>query len=671
MMQVHHNIKYLVLALALLLCLPLSAQQKNTSEYDIVIYGGTAAGVIAAYTAKKMGKSVLLIEPGRHLGGMSSGGLGQTDIGNKYAVTGLSRDFYRRLGQHYGKFEQWTFEPKVAEALFNDYVKRANFKVLFENRITGAKKKGNVIQEITLENTYKPAAATNKTVRAKMFMDCSYEGDLMAKAGVSYTVGREANSQYNETINGVQLMKGHQFPDGIDPYVVPGNPESGLLWGIHKTPLQPNGSGDKKVQAYNFRITLTNVPANRVPITKPDNYDPKRYELLLRQMENKPWKSLLDGFIWSIMPNGKTDINNRNGFSTDMIGMNWAYPEADYATRARIWNDQVDYTKGLLYFVQSDPRVAPHIREEISNWGYPKDEYTDNGHWTHQLYVREARRLVGELVMTQHHCQGREVVTDGVGMAAYTMDSHNCDRQVVNGMVKNEGNVEVGGFGPYPISYRALIPKRAEAANLLVPVCLSATHIAYGSIRMEPVFMVLGQSAAAAASMAIDARQAVQQVDVKKLQAFLQANPLVDGSTPEILLDNSNQAVTQLTGNWTTAKKGGYGPDYLMSDGAGTGPQSVKYIPQISKAGKYQVYAYYPKLANASTATQVEVFDGKQKKSITIKRDEIKVVGQTSGEWAPLGTYQLAKGQQAYIEISNKDADGVVVADAVLLVPAK
>lgn len=671
MMQASKKIRYLLLALALLmLCRPLSAQHKSV-QYDIVIYGGTAAGVIAAYTAKKLGKSVLLIEPGRHLGGMSSGGLGQTDIGNKYAVTGLSRDFYRRLGKHYGKLEQWTFEPKVAEGLFLDYIKRGKVPVLYESRIIGARKAGNVIQEITLENSYQPKAATNKRIRGKMFMDCTYEGDLMARAGVSYAVGREANSQYNETINGVQLMRGHQFPDGIDPYVVPGKPESGLLWGISNTPLQPNGSGDKKVQTYNFRIALTNVPSNQVAITEPANYDPKKYELLVRLMEKKPWKSLNDGFIWSMMPNGKTDINNRNGFSTDMIGMNWAYPEADYATRAKIWNDHVDYTKGLLYFVKTDPRVPAHIRQEMSKWGYPKDEYTDNDHWSHQLYVREARRMVGELVMTQHHCQGREVVSDGVGMAAYTMDSHNCDRHVINGMVKNEGNVEVGGFGPYPISYRAIIPKKSEAANLLVPVCLSATHIAYGSIRMEPVFMVLGQSAAVAASMAIDNRQAVQQVNVEKLQAILKSNPLMDGSTPELLLENNDPEVAQVTGKWLTFKKGGYGPDYLVSDARTTTPHAVRYTPRIRKAGNYQVYAYYPKLSGNSSTTQVEVFDGKEKKQIAIRRDDITVVGQTSGEWASLGTYQLAPGQQAYVEISNKDADGVVIADAVLLVPVK
>lgn len=647
------------------------AQKSNTTNVDICIYGGTSAGVIAAYTARMLGKSVLLIEPGKHLGGMSSGGLGQTDIGNKFAITGLSRDFYRRLGQHYGKFEQWTFEPKVAEALFQDYIRRGKVNVMYENRIISVKKSGTVINEITLENSPKPNIVPQKKVRAKMFMDCSYEGDLMAMAGVSYTVGREDNSDYKETINGLQIMKGHQFPDGVDPYILPGDTTSGLLWGVNPTNLQAPGSGDKKVQAYNFRIALTNVPANLVPIGKPANYDSKKYELLIRLMEKKPWKNLQDGFIWSLMPNGKTDINNRGGFSTDMIGMNWDYPEADYTTRARIWNDHVDYTKGLLYFVGNDPRVPLIIREEMKKWGYPKDEYTDNSNWTHQLYVREARRMIGELMMTQHHCQGRELVTDGVGMAAYTMDSHNCDRQVINREVKNEGNVEVGGFGPYPISYRAIIPKQEEAVNLLVPVCLSATHIAYGSIRMEPVFMVLGQSAALAASMAIDEKKPIQQIDVKKLRAMLTADPMADASTPEILVDNDNKETVKVTGSWATAKSGGYGPDYFMSEANPSEIHEVQFTPFIQKAGQYKVFAYFPKLPNASTKTHIDVFDGKQHKNIEINKSDIIVIGQTSGEWAPLGTYSFMKGTQGYVRISNKDADGTVVADAVILVPVK
>lgn len=647
----------------------LYGQQPLRKDYDICIYGGTSSGVIAAYTAAKLGKTVLLIEPGRHLGGMSSGGLGLTDIGNKYAISGLALDFYRRIGQHYGKFEQWVFEPHVAENLFLDYVKRAKVELLYQNRLTAVIRNGNLISEITLESTKKETS--NNKVKAKMFIDCSYEGDLMAKAGVSYTVGREANDLYKETFNGVQLMNGHQLPDGIDPYKIPGDPSSGLLWGINPGTLEKDGTGDKKVQAYNFRICLTNKKDNMIPITKPENYRPERYELLLRQMEKRPWKSLQDGFIWSGMPNGKTDINNRNGFSTDMIGMNWEYPDADYQKRAEIWKAHIDYTKGLLYFVGNDPRVASHIRAELNKWGYPKDEYTDMGNWSHQLYVREARRMIGELVMTQHHCQGRELVADGIGVAAYTMDSHNCNRLVVNGMVKNEGNVEEGGFGPYPISYRAIIPKESEVGNLLVPVCLSASHIAYGSIRMEPVFMVLGQSAAVAAAKAIDNKQTVQKVDVSQVQAQLKRNPLEDGSEPEILVDNSDATKIEKKGAWTVHKHSGYGPDYFLADSTSSSPKSIRYKPEISKKGTYELYTYYPKLKNAAAVTVVNVHDGTSTKEVFIKDAEVKVVGQTSGEWVSLGTYALNPGKKAYVEITAKGSEGAVVADAVLFVPKK
>ena len=647
----------------------LYGQQPARKDYDICIYGGTSSGVIAAYTAAKLGKTVLLIEPGTHLGGMSSGGLGLTDIGNKYAISGLALDFYRRIGQHYSKFEQWVFEHHVAENLFLDYIKRAKVEVLYQNRLTAVVKDGNLISEITLESTKKETS--NNKVKAKMFIDCSYEGDLMAKAGVSYTVGREANDLYKESFNGVQLMKGHQLPDGIDPYKTPGDPSSGLLWGINPGVLEKDGTGDKKVQAYNFRICLTNNKDNLIPITKPENYQPESYELLLRQMEKRPWKSLQDGFIWSGMPNGKTDINNRNGFSTDMIGMNWEYPDADYQKRAGIWKAHIDYTKGLLYFVGNDPRVASHIRAELNKWGYPKDEYTDMGNWSHQLYVREARRMIGELVMTQHHCQGRELVTDGVGVAAYTMDSHNCNRLIVNGMVKNEGNVEEGGFGPYPISYRAIIPKESEAGNLLVPVCLSASHIAYGSIRMEPVFMVLGQSAAVAAAKAIDNKQTVQKVDVSQIQAQLKRNPLEDGSAPEILVDNSDATKIEKKGNWTVHKHGGYGPDYILADSTSSSPKSIRYRPEISKKGMYELYTYYPKLKNAAAVTVINVYDGTSTRAVLIKDAEVKVVGQTSGEWVSLGTYSLNSGKKAYVEITAKGSEGAVVADAVLFVPGK
>jgi hypothetical protein len=650
-------------------------QEESPTEYDVVIYGGTSAGVIAAYTAKTMGKSVFIVEPSQHLGGLTTGGLGYTDIGNKYAVTGLSRDFYRRLGDHYGKFEQWIFEPHVAKNLFQEYLDRAGIQVLYEYKLADVQKADGIIREITLENSLDPNGQGKRKIAGKMFIDASYEGDLMAKAKVSYTIGREANSQYRETYNGVQLMTGHQFPDGIDPYKVPDDPSSGLLWGITEDVLEEDGTGDDKIQAYNFRICLTNDPANRVEISRPEGYDSTQFELLVRLFEAQPDKrKISDYFIWSRMPNHKTDINNRGGFSTDMIGMNHDYPEADYQGRREIIDQHTHYTKSLLYFYKTDPRVPAELRDFVQEWGYPRDEYQDNGHWSPQLYVREVRRMVGEYVMTEANCVGDEVVEDGVGMAAYTMDSHNIQRIVVEKdgqkMVKNEGNVEIGGFGPYPISYRSLIPKREDAQNLFVPVALSASHIAYGSIRMEPVFMVLAQSSAVAASMAIDEGLAVQDVDVSDLQQILRENPLADGSVAEILVDNDDEGV-EVKGEWESQARGGYGPSFLTDASGGKEEKSVRFVPEIKQAGDYDIYAYFSRTPKATTTTQLRLSDGQTEKEIVVKEEDIRVEGQTSGEWVHLGHHQLHEGKDSYVEISNQGASGTVVADAVVWVPKR
>jgi FAD-dependent oxidoreductase family protein len=642
---------------------------QTATEVDICIYGGSSAGVIAAYTAAKMNKKVLLIEPGRHLGGLTTGGLGYTDIGNKYAISGLSLDFYRRIGSHYGKLEQWIFEPHVAEDILKQYISNAKVQVLYEHELAGIEKKDGYI----VSASFSPAGDQKgkATVKAKIFMDCTYEGDLMAKAGVSYTVGREDNKQYGETYNGVQLLGKHQFPDGVDPYKTPGDKNSGLLWGISNASLDPRGTGDKKVQAYNFRICLTNEPANLIPISQPDNYDASRYELLLRYLEKKPAGNLWGFLKFDLMPNHKTDINNNGPFSTDMIGMNYDFPEADYATRRKIQKEHEDYVKGFLYFIGHDPRMPAHHRDSMSKWGYPKDEYADNGNWSPQMYVREARRMVGQYVMTQANCEGKQVVKDAVGMAAYTMDSHNCQRLVVDGMVKNEGDVQIGGFPPYPISYGSIIPKESQCKNLFVPVCLSATHIAYGSIRMEPVFMVLGQSSAVAAVLAIDGKSSVQKVDVKKLQTLLKSNPLADGSTPEIVIDNDDKTQVETTGNWTVKKNVGFGPSTLIAEkGAANG--SVKFKPVIVKDGEYDVYAYFlPRYQDLSGSIAVVVSDGKKETAVTVKPAELVAVGQTSGEWIHLGKFLLSRSAKPSVSISNKNADGVVLADAVLFRPVR
>ncbi len=509
--------------------------------YDVVVYGGSSGGVIAAVQAAGEGKSVVLIEPGSHLGGLTSGGLGATDIGNKGAIGGRSRDFYRRIADHYRKdsswvYEQkedyksnrgydvdaefmWTFEPHVAERIMNSLVEEAGVPVVFGERLDlagGVRKEGARIVSLRCES--------GREFSGGMFIDATYEGDLLALAGVSYTVGREANSAYGETLNGVQTANAvyHTFDLPVSPYVIADDSNSGLLPGIDPNGPGEEGSGDNRVQAYNFRMCLTDAPQNRVPFTKPAGYDSLVFEPLFRYFE-----AGYDGIPWgpTLMPNRKTDTNNRQGFSTDFIGENYAYPEADYATREKIIAAHLEYQQGLMWALANHPRVPEKVREEVSRWGLAADEFTDNGNWPHQIYVREARRMVSGYVMTQHNCQGGEVADDPVGLAAYTMDSHNVQRYVTkDGLLKNEGDVQVGGFEPFPISYRSIVPNKNECTNLLAPVCLSASHIAFGSIRMEPVFMVLGQSAASAACLALDKGLALQDIDYAELREKLLAD---------------------------------------------------------------------------------------------------------------------------------------------------
>lgn len=482
-------------------------------ESAICVYGGTAGGVAAAVCAARLGLKAVLVEFGAHLGGLSSGGLGATDLGNKGAIGGIAREFYRRLGRHYGKAEMWTFEPRVAEAVFARMIREAGVTVFLEHRLKAVTKRGARITEIVMEN--------GNVFRAPMFIDATYEGDLMAMAGVAYHVGRESGQAYDELFNGIHFgHPNHNFCRAVDPYVIPGRPSSGLLQGISAKPAGRQGDGDRRIQAYNFRMCLTNRPRNRRPFPRPSGYDPGRYTLLARYIDAGIWDAL---GLTKWMPHGKTDTNNHGAFSTDHIGANYGWPEGDYTTRERIFQDHVNYQQGLMWFLCHDKRVPREIRAEVGQWGLPRDEFSGTGGWPHQLYVREARRMIAETVMSEHHCVGRFVAGDSVGLAAYTMDSHACQRVVRAGRVVNEGNVEIGGFPPYPISFRSLVPRESECANLIVPVCLSASHIAYGSIRMEPVFMILGQSAATIAALAIRRKCPVQDVPHKNLRSQLLA----------------------------------------------------------------------------------------------------------------------------------------------------
>jgi hypothetical protein len=521
-----------------------SNKHNGTLQFDLVVYGATSAGVMAAYTARMYGLSVLLVEPGRHLGGLTSGGLGRTDTGDHLnAITGLSREFYLRLGHYYGmNQEAWTFEPHVAEQVFKRYVDEANLEVMFSRRVKYAEVINGSIKSVVLEYAGK-GIENNLKVAANYFIDATYEGELMARAGVSYTIGREGNSVYNETYNGVvpskrlgsygNTQRKREWPN-VDPYIKPGKPDSGLLPEINGIGHAQPGTGDKKVQAYCYRMCLTQDRNNQMPITEPEGYDPSRYELLVRLMNVEPWDSLQHGFNIATMPNGKTDWNNDGmvGFSTDYIGKNYNFPDADYDEREKIWNEHKKYQQGLIYFIAHDERIPSDIRKVMQTWGYCRDEFLDTDGWPHALYIRESRRMVSDFVMTEHHCIGNEPVKDGIAMGAYALDSHNCQRIVVNGHVENEGNFFVGGFDPYPISYKSIVPKQAEIDNLWVPVCLSASHVAFGSIRMEPVYMGLGHATGVAARFAAEKGKKVQDVNPKSIRKDLNENPLPNRKVP-------------------------------------------------------------------------------------------------------------------------------------------
>lgn len=666
---------------------------------EIVVYGGTSGGVAAAIQAARMGRTVVLIEPTRFLGGLTTGGLGATDIGNKRAIGGLSREFYRRVFQHYAdparwthetreayfarkhhgnagnEDTMWTFEPHVATKIYDDMLKEAGtgVTVVLGERLDlkkGVVKNGARIVKIIMES--------GREFAGKMFIDATYEGDLMAGAGVRYHVGREANSVYGETLNGVQVGHSihHQFTKNVDPHVKPGDPSSGLLPGIEREPGE-EFSGDRKVQAYNFRMCTTDVPENRREWEKPANYDERWFELALRNVEAGDHR-----ISWAPtwMPNRKTDTNNNFAVSTDFIGQNWDYPDADYETRARIWRAHEDWQKGLMWTYAHHPRVPESIRAAFQKLGLAKDEFTDNDNWPRQLYVREARRMISDYVMTEKNCKRADVVEDSVGMGAYNMDSHNIQRYVTKeGFVRNEGDVQVRSR-PYPVSYRSIRPKAAECTNLLVPVCLSASHIAYGSIRMEPVFMVLGQSAATAAAHAIHENVDIQTINYAALKARLeQDGQVLDFETPPepdkisltpeklggIVVDDNAAVLVGFDSVGTTASPFVL-QGYRHDGNAAKGAQTARFQPDLPRSGKYKVSIAYTALGNRATNVPVLIHHVDGSNTVIVNQKQKPPV---NGLLFALGVFRFEKGRTGFVEVTNKDTDGHVIIDAVQWLP--
>lgn len=680
----------------------------SAERYDVVVYGGTSAGVMSAVQASKMGKTVIIVEPDSHLGGLTAGGLGWTDSGNKNTIGGLARVFYQRIKQHYDNPESWvlasdasgggnsgelrrkdysryrpdddamwTFEPKVAEQLFESLVKEHNIPVIFNDRLnrkSGVVKNAGRIVSIT--------TISGRTFTGRMFIDATYEGDLLAAAGVSFNVGREGNAVYDESLNGVQKQRNthkHLFVKNVDPYVIPGKPESGVLPGVSAEPAGEEGQRDHRVQAYCYRMCMSNIPGNSVPFPKPADYNEQRYELLLRNFEAGDLRLPLKP---DMMPNGKTDTNNNCAFSTDNLGMNYKYPEGSYAEREKILAEHQSYQKGLMWTLANHPRVPESIRSEMAKWGLAKDEFVDSENWPHQIYVREARRMVGEYVNTEHDCRRVRVAADSVGLGSYNMDSHNTQRYITaDGFVQNEGDIQQSPGGSYVISYRAIVPKRGEVENLLVPICVSASHIAYGSIRMEPVFMALGQSAATAAVMAIDDGIAVQDVDYPKLRKRLladgQALDIRKGTKPKpvvsveklegVVVDDKNATYK---GDWTASSSTDpyIGAGYHHDGNVEKGQKLAIFNAQL-KPGRYEVRLAYTQNKNRATRVPVRIV-------CAGGRTEFKRIDQTqapklNNAFVSLGTFAFDAAAPATVEVGTEGTTGYVVVDAVQFIPAK
>ncbi|MBL9157349.1 MAG: FAD-dependent oxidoreductase [Verrucomicrobiales bacterium] len=688
---------------ALLVLTASLADAAEPHRADIVVYGGTSAGVAAALQASRMGKSVALIEPTDHLGGLTTNGLGATDSGRKETIGGISRDFYRRVQDHYRDRSawnlqdpaeaadkggrplfspeartMWVFEPKVAQAIMDGLARESRAEIVYRERLDRGKgvrlEEGRIVS-ITMESGLRFEAA--------MFIDATYEGDLLAAAGVSFHVGREANSVYGETLNGVQKkqMKGHLFTRPVDPYVVPGDPSSGLVARVSPEPPGEDGSGDRRLQAFNFRMCMSDDPRNRVPFPKPEGYDEADYELLFRNFEagdlRLPWSP-------SRMPNHKTDTNNYGAFSTDNIGMNHDYAEASHEDRARIVREHETYQKGLMWTLANHPRVPGAIREAMEPWGLAADEFVGNGNWPRQIYVREARRMVSDYVVTELDCRRVRVAEDPVGLGSYNMDSHNVQRYVdEHGKVQNEGDVQVSPGGPYAVSYRSIVPKRGEAANLLVPVCVSSSHIAFGSIRMEPVFMILGQSAATAAVMAMERGVAVQDLPYAELRKRLledgqvldlppDAAPrelLTAASLPGIVVDD---AEARAEGEWVVSTSAtrfvgnGYRHDAF---GTSVVPETKRLVfpVKLPESGNYEVRIAFPAHGNRATRARIRIQTASGEVETSVNQREKK--GDENG-FVSLGVHAFTKGVSE-VSVSNEEADGYVVADAIQFLPAK
>lgn len=663
------------------------AANAGAEQADLIIYGGTPAGISAGVTAAREGASVIIIEPTPWIGGMVTGGLSRTDKGKEQTIGGFPREFFTRAAAAKADTTMWYAEPHINMATCQAMLKEAGIKVVTGQCLKAVARQDARIQSLT--------TADGSTYTGPMFVDASYEGDLMAAAKVGYIVGRESRAQYGEPLAGyhpmpirprtVEVMEsdcpsiggtGPSYVHGT-PASIPALDENGKpIYGVFEAPRLEPGAADHRTQSYNFRITVTQRPDIKVPFPKPASYDPKKYELLLRLIQAFPGVRFGRLFHIGSTSHGKYDLNAQGLFSTDYPGANTGYPDGDAATRARIWQDHVDFIQGMLWFLGHDERVPQSLRDQCNSWGLCKDEYQDNKHWPYALYIREGRRMTGEYVLVQDDLQNSIFKDDSVAMGSFVIDCHIVQRIVAeDGTVRDEGSFADAPAMPYQIPYRCITPKRNECENLLVPVCVSASHIAYCSLRMEPVYMALGQASGLAAVMAAKNKTSVQGVDVKELQRRLLAQNAVlelaelaaivrSDKLPGVVMDDRD---AEKTGHWTGSNYGSPVNGASHHDGnLDKGKNRVIYRLQIPADGRYEVRLSYAHAPNRASNVPVTIEHAEGSKTVKVNQ---KKAGSIDSLFTSLGSFEFKAGRPAIITISTAETDGIVGADAVQLLP--
>ena len=659
---------YILSILIFTIVIDISGQAPN---YEIVVYGATAGGTVAAIAAADEGAKVLLIEPRRNVGGMVTGGLSHNDYGDRTVIGGMALEFYKKVAGYYDKpLYYWRGpEPHAGEKIFRDWLAEAGVDLLFEKRVMEVHKQNGQISHIILSD--------ESSVSARVFIDASYEGDLMSKAGVSYTIGREGVQEFNESWAGRRaiLPDGHQMLPRVSPFNDETTEE--LLPLINPEQMVGEGEADLAVQGYGFRLTVTTDPDNMIPFAKPENYNPDQFALIKRYYEVHPDAGNMV-HCGSTLPNGKSDMNSSGPISTNVIdGLNWEYPDADYGRRDEIWQAMKDYTLGLLYFLSHDPSVPERIRKKTRQMGLCRDEFVDNDHWPHQLYIRVGRRMKGEYFMSQHDLERDTLKYDAIGMGSYNIDVRHVQRTWIpmsrfpdlHYEVFNEGYISIP-VAPYEIPYRSLLPKYEECRNLIVPVCMSASHVAYASVRMEPQYMIMGQAAGVAAAMSAKENQPVHRINIIELQKklsnrgqVLSLKENIYGAfdyKDEIIIDNNMKRFTEKSETWRgneTEHNGRYQMNYVQNDEQGT----FSFKPWLKKAGLYEVSIWYPSKKSYSDAVQILI---NHHNGITKK-----VVNQQNngGKWMILGRFEFESGTQKVLTVVSEETKGTVVADAIKL----